>query len=846
MKGLWQNMAKKNREIRWKEAIGNINYNQNISEKSKVSIGEAILAVFCVFMFIYSARIMLEDVFKWGNYTGKNLLSSLLILILVSVIMEPAKYAGKGKERIIHWGVLVGGVICCVFYLLYKENGEHVLEGIKKIGALYGEQWNAYYNDGERNTVTDIKYIATALNFVTIVLSYVFIWFAKISRKNIVAVVLPLAVLVAELLVGFSPETVSLTLMFVAIVLSNASKWKKSDFGHAPGKKNRSAGRIRGFSWLVSCACTVIICGLINITGAALAKETVTNSEDIVAYWKAFIEEIPEWSVWDLFKKEYKDEKTAELTNDTPKYEEIEVLQLNIDKQPAGNVYLRGFYADIYDDGVWERDIDAFEAACEDAGYNPDELSKKIISLGADKAEKTFNIYTSAKLTYLEPMDTRAYVQYFTRLNNKDVSIEGDGRYVKDEELDEFSYITWLGDMDYKRLLEINGIYDSDRWELWYEDYVMENYTDVPSEMQQVKKVADNVKMILQNMPNYSSSAGRMEENKWRLSVTAAMCQWLREETEYTLYPQELPKGTDPIEYFLGTSRRGYCMHYASAATMILRELGVPARYASGYLASADSFKPTDGNYESRIKDSKAHAWVEIYLNGIGWVPVEVTNGYYASDSASDGETQIPDQEEVNRPNDDNQEENDSDDTDSTQEEPIPEGDNNGTGGIGIGGTGSGGTGSGGTVSQGGGSTLLIGISGGQGETTILFDIGKILIPVAVIVVIVIIVYIIMRLRASYRNKLLNEIRKKRTLRAIRRINRRIYRKLRLTGKVIKTDLRDEGYEKLLVKNYKSVSVEEWKRYMDIVKAAAFSIRDFSEDEMNFCHRVYCRVIKNS
>jgi hypothetical protein len=76
------------------------------------------------------------------------------------------------------------------------------------------------------------------------------------------------------------------------------------------------------------------------------------------------------------------------------------------------------------------------------------------------------------------------------------------------------------------------------------------------------------------------------------------------------------------VEYFLIDSRQGYCMHFATAATLMLRELGVPARYVDGYVAEAKAGRITN------VPDSAAHAWVEIYLPGLGWYPVEVTPGY--------------------------------------------------------------------------------------------------------------------------------------------------------------------------------------------------------------------------
>ena len=73
------------------------------------------------------------------------------------------------------------------------------------------------------------------------------------------------------------------------------------------------------------------------------------------------------------------------------------------------------------------------------------------------------------------------------------------------------------------------------------------------------------------------------------------------------------------MAWFLTESHRGYCMHFASAAVLLLRSMGVPARYVSGFVADV----PASGRVN--VPDSAAHAWVEVYIDGYGWEPVEVT-----------------------------------------------------------------------------------------------------------------------------------------------------------------------------------------------------------------------------
>ena len=65
--------------------------------------------------------------------------------------------------------------------------------------------------------------------------------------------------------------------------------------------------------------------------------------------------------------------------------------------------------------------------------------------------------------------------------------------------------------------------------------------------------------------------------------------------------------------------KEGICQHFATAATLMYRALGIPARYVTGYLAK------TEANTWADITTKQGHAWVEVYVDGIGWIPIEVT-----------------------------------------------------------------------------------------------------------------------------------------------------------------------------------------------------------------------------
>ena len=95
----------------------------------------------------------------------------------------------------------------------------------------------------------------------------------------------------------------------------------------------------------------------------------------------------------------------------------------------------------------------------------------------------------------------------------------------------------------------------------------------------------------------------------------------------YSRFPGETPAYQDYVEYFLLENKEGFCMHFATSAALLLQLHGVDSRYVEGYVAYPSDFIYNQelGLYEGYIRDYRAHAWVEIYVEEVGWIPIEVT-----------------------------------------------------------------------------------------------------------------------------------------------------------------------------------------------------------------------------
>ncbi|MBD5089695.1 MAG: hypothetical protein HDT30_12960 [Clostridiales bacterium] len=165
-----------------------------------------------------------------------------------------------------------------------------------------------------------------------------------------------------------------------------------------------------------------------------------------------------------------------------------------------------------------------------------------------------------------------------------------------------------------------------------YEEYVWENYLTV----------TEDCKGAVSEFCRQAGVTGNSEED------IEKVIRYLHEQCSYSMTPGKTPRNQDFITYFLMEKHKGFCVHFASSAVMLFREMGIPARYIEGYNMSTNKIVDgvlleeeetkdwVSGNISKgeldklgvisvEVSDAQAHAWVEIYLSGYGWIPIEVT-----------------------------------------------------------------------------------------------------------------------------------------------------------------------------------------------------------------------------
>ena len=122
--------------------------------------------------------------------------------------------------------------------------------------------------------------------------------------------------------------------------------------------------------------------------------------------------------------------------------------------------------------------------------------------------------------------------------------------------------------------------------------------------------------------PLYEAAKRIVGRAKNPYAAVVAIESWLRESGRfrYDEHPPAVP-GVPPLVAFVTETHRGYCQHFAGAMALMLRYLGIPARVAAGFASG------TYSNDHWTVTDHDAHAWVEVWFAGHGWLPFDPTPG---------------------------------------------------------------------------------------------------------------------------------------------------------------------------------------------------------------------------
>lgn len=321
---------------------------------------------------------------------------------------------------------------------------------------------------------------------------------------------------------------------------------------------------------------------------------------------------------------------------------------LEVETDLRGRIYLRGFSSAVYNGGSWAPlDQAIYDSEIQWGGddlsaavssiYRPSMHGYQPMNFPALADREKFPDKEYAKVTVRNVGADPGYVYTPYHILSQPNELGGaafvNDSYIARQE-DVWTHSVYVQpDCDPMAGAELPG--DAEGPEKNYRIFVQRNYLDVPEEsmdalalaMQEIaletyygsdKPAYQEYRDLVEN----GYVVGMDSSRTLPLALAHVVAAYLEDAAEYNPDTPVTPEGEDFVSYFLTESREGYCMHFASAATLMLRYLGIPARYVVGYVVDV----PASGKV--KVPDSAAHAWVEIYLEGYGWEPIEVTPAY--------------------------------------------------------------------------------------------------------------------------------------------------------------------------------------------------------------------------
>ena len=479
------------------------------------------------------------------------------------------------------------------------SGGQSAVRGMAGFFNSVISRWNIKYEDGRSLFLTgqiserDIRcFIILAVLLLTAA-----VW--EIIRKNAVvcAVVLTAACVLLGVLVGkISPAS------YIAMFIGVSGIWTMQTCSDRGG---------RSLLWTAVCSLVFIV--LIF----ALPSEKMRGVEAWQQWGRQEVhrlrfgeDTLPEGDLYRAHTLSEGDEETLIVTAEQKK-----------------NLYLRGFTGDIYKDGRW-----------------------KAIAKSAFGGERAGMLAWLKENRFYTPVQYQGYcaVREDAPAANR-VNVENVGACRA------YIYLPYgAGAPDKKGIYQFrDSQYRSARL-FGCREYTFTEYSDMlPGELQKTENWVEQPAGALQEQyvqaeavyrgfvyQNYletdKSLGSLMEKLFWKepmemkgvYAATDRIRTVLSNCAAYQSRPEVVPTDADPIRWFLTESHRGNAALFASAAVQAYRVYGIPARYAEGYLLKEEQIHPGE-EQAVHLTNRDSHAWVEVYIDGMGWIPVDVTPGFY-------------------------------------------------------------------------------------------------------------------------------------------------------------------------------------------------------------------------
>ena len=363
----------------------------------------------------------------------------------------------------------------------------------------------------------------------------------------------------------------------------------------------------------------VLICALAACIICVFAEQPRQSILQGMTKEEHAVSNLPQGDFTNLQPLELGDEAVLELTMEQP-----------------GSYYLKGYTGEVYNGAGWDT-LDGKTLAAENAlfywlhekgfwGYGQTGLAASLLEDGETEQEEN-----TMQIRFLNGAHSWLLLPYETDGNAEAAApLIGDSQFRTDGKGGVSSYTLQAAAPQLSQrsslLAALQEAQEDDSLQSYlqcensYRTFVYEHYTDLDEE------TAERLAEIL-GEPEGADTA------QVKAKVLKLLAEFAYDEN--TVYNSE--EG-DFLSVFL-QDKTGWSVHYATAAALMFRYYGIPARYAEGYLVTPADVEGIKAGEAVTVDSGHAHSWMEYYEDGLGWVPFETTGPYIGVMGSDDSVT---------------------------------------------------------------------------------------------------------------------------------------------------------------------------------------------------------------
>lgn len=553
-----------------------------------------------------------------------NLQHVNLVALLLGLVIIILMYSMK-KTRVVLYSILVLVLIIGISLNHYLING--LLTIFNDIGHLIGKNTGMILPEYEltidEQSLTSSASIAWAL--LGVIISLISFYIVKYN-KAVINILLMIGLFIFQMLFNLQPNFwYNLIIFAVSLFIAFKSYFQFSEEGKTIAKRGSHVFTVSSSILLMFFSAVIL---MIFIFSPSTDYEKNMYTQKIADYFNIKVEDI-----------RYEKSKPANLTQgDFTKLSQLDLSEeqaLEVVMEKPTSLYLRGYVGAEYTEDHWE-DLDS-ETYYDNYGlfywlnrknFNPlqqlsivNDLKLSDDHIGEKGKVTINNVNANSKYLYT-PYELSSITSDFKDTNTYDDSmfissnVLGERLYSYDINTELVTKYPSLANKLYAEK-ETEEAEDYLQKEKHYNEYVYKTYTQLPEHVKNI--MSSQIKIDDEDEENHVA----YEE------AIRSVREHLNDILTYKINPEPLPEEQDFIVHLLERSQEGYSTHYATAATLMFRYLGIPARYVEGYLVTPKDIENKEAYERIDIPGENAHAWTEIYLDEIGWLPVEMTPPYY-------------------------------------------------------------------------------------------------------------------------------------------------------------------------------------------------------------------------